>query len=94
LGNRSAAGDVTPVTVGGKAFTFFVMIVGLGVVAIPTGLFAAALSTAREVGELRLWGRVVEFFELWEGLFAVLENVCFDTIWFLNFYRSAMILMA
>ena len=58
------------------------------------GLFAAALSTARGVGGLRLWGRVVEFFELWEGLFAVLEDVCFDTIWFLHFYRSAMILMA
>jgi hypothetical protein len=27
-GNRSAAADVTPVTVGGKVFTFFVLIVG------------------------------------------------------------------
>jgi len=48
LGNRSAA--VTPVTVGGKVFTFFVLIVGLGIVAVPTGLFASALSKAR-VGE-------------------------------------------
>ena len=41
-------GDVTPVTVGGKVFTFFVLIVGLGIVAVPTGLFASALSKARE----------------------------------------------
>lgn len=46
LGNRSAA--VTPVTVGGKVFTFFVLIVGLRGVAVPTGLSASALSKARE----------------------------------------------
>jgi len=40
-------GDVTPVTVGGKVFTFFVLIVGLGIVVVPTGLFASALSSAR-----------------------------------------------
>ena len=41
-------GDVTPVTVGGKVFTFFVLIVGLGIVAVPSGRFASALSKARE----------------------------------------------
>jgi len=41
-------GDVYPVTVGGKVFTFFVLIVGLGIVAVPTGLFASALSKSRE----------------------------------------------
>ena len=41
-------GDATPVTVGGKVFTFLVLIVGLGIVAVPTGLFASALSKARE----------------------------------------------
>ncbi|BCX47781.1 ion transport protein [Haloferula helveola] len=41
-------GDVHPVTVGGRVFTFFVLIVGLGIVAVPTGLFASALSKARE----------------------------------------------
>jgi hypothetical protein len=81
-GNRSAAGDVTPVTVGGKVFTFFVLIVGLGIVAVPTGLFASALSKARVGESVRLWGRVVEFFELWGNLFAVLEDVYFDPIWF------------
>ncbi|MGA0845343.1 MAG: ion transporter [Luteolibacter sp.] len=41
-------GDVYPVTVGGKLFTFFVLMTGLGIVAVPTGLFASALSKARE----------------------------------------------
>jgi voltage-gated potassium channel len=42
-------GDVYPITVGGRIFTFFVLLVGLGVVAVPTGLFASALSKAREM---------------------------------------------
>jgi voltage-gated potassium channel len=41
-------GDIIPVTAGGKIFTFFVLIIGLGVVAVPSGLFASALSKARE----------------------------------------------
>lgn len=42
-------GDVYPVTNGGKIFTFFVLMVGLGIVAIPTGMVASALSRAREL---------------------------------------------
>ena len=42
-------GDVYPITLGGRIFTFFVLIIGLGIVAVPTGLFASALSKAREV---------------------------------------------
>lgn len=41
-------GDMFPVTAGGKFFTFLVLMVGLGVVAVPTGLVASALSQARE----------------------------------------------
>lgn len=41
-------GDVYPITVGGRVFTFFILIIGLGIVAVPTGLFASALSRARE----------------------------------------------
>lgn len=40
-------GDMYPITVGGKIFTFFVLMVGLGVVAVPTGLIATALSQTR-----------------------------------------------
>jgi voltage-gated potassium channel len=42
-------GDVYPVTVGGRVFTFFVLFIGLGVVAVPAGLMATALSKAREM---------------------------------------------
>lgn len=41
-------GDVYPVTAGGRAFTFVVLVLGLGVVAFPAGLIASALSKARE----------------------------------------------
>lgn len=37
-------GDVFPITVGGKIFTFFILIIGLGIIAIPTGLIASALT--------------------------------------------------
>tara|TARA_R100000027_G_scaffold5466_2_gene4419 strand:- start:4124 stop:4831 length:708 start_codon:yes stop_codon:yes gene_type:complete len=40
-------GDAYPITVGGKIFTFFVVTVGLGIVAVPTALLASALSQAR-----------------------------------------------
>lgn len=42
-------GDVYPVTVGGRIFTFFVLLIGLGVVSVPAGLVASALSKAREL---------------------------------------------
>lgn len=42
-------GDIYPVTVGGKIFTFVVLIVGLGVVSVPAGLVASALAKAREM---------------------------------------------
>jgi len=40
-------GDVYPVTTGGKVFTFFVLMIGLGIVAVPAGLLASAFSKAR-----------------------------------------------
>jgi len=42
-------GDVYPITIGGKMFTFFVLIIGVGIVTIPAGLVATALSKAREI---------------------------------------------
>ena len=41
-------GDMFPVTAGGKFFTFLVLMVGIGIVAVPTGLIASALTQARE----------------------------------------------
>ena len=40
-------GDVVPVTTGGRIFTFVVLLLGLGVVSVPTGLVSAALLRAR-----------------------------------------------
>ena len=44
-------GDTFPITTGGRVFTFFVLFLGLGIVAVPTGLFASALAKAREEEE-------------------------------------------
>ena len=40
-------GDVYPITAGGRLFTFFVLMIGLGIVSVPAGLVASALSKAR-----------------------------------------------
>jgi len=40
-------GDVYPVTTGGKIFTFVVLMIGLGLVSVPAGLLASALSKIR-----------------------------------------------
>ena len=44
-------GDVFPITIGGKIFTFFVLIIGIGVVTVPAGLVATALTKARSIEE-------------------------------------------
>ncbi len=41
-------GDVYPITVGGRIFTFMILMIGLGIVAVPAGLLASALSKARQ----------------------------------------------
>ncbi len=40
-------GDAYPITAGGKLFTFAIVMIGLGVVAIPAGLIAASLTKVR-----------------------------------------------
>jgi voltage-gated potassium channel len=42
-------GDVYPITAGGKVFTFFILLIGVGIVTIPAGLVSSALSKAREI---------------------------------------------
>ena len=44
-------GDIYPVTVGGKIFTFVILMCGLGIVAVPAGLISAALSKVRREEE-------------------------------------------
>ena len=45
-------GDVVPITIGGRCFTFLVLMLGIGVVAIPTGLIASALTKVRDNGKV------------------------------------------
>lgn len=42
-------GDVYPITVGGRFFTFIMLLLGLGIVAVPAGVVSSALQTAREM---------------------------------------------
>lgn len=37
-------GDVYPITVGGRMFTFLILLIGLGIVAIPTGIISSSLT--------------------------------------------------
>jgi voltage-gated potassium channel len=40
-------GDIYPITLGGRIFTFVILMIGLGIVAVPAGLLASALSEAK-----------------------------------------------
>lgn len=45
-------GDAYPITVGGKIFTFVILMIGLGIIGIPAGLIASSLSAVREHQEI------------------------------------------
>lgn len=47
-------GDVYPITVGGRIFTFVVLLIGLGIVSIPTGIVSSALLKARQMEDEEL----------------------------------------
>ncbi len=42
-------GDIYPITVGGKLFTFSILLIGLGIVSVPAGILSSALSKARDM---------------------------------------------
>lgn len=44
-------GDIYPITVGGKIFTSVMLLLGIGVIAVPTGLIASALTKTKEFRE-------------------------------------------
>ena len=46
-------GDMYPITLGGRLFTFVVLMLGLGMVSIPAGIMASALSSIRGQGDER-----------------------------------------
>jgi len=45
-------GDIYPVTNGGKIFTFFILVIGVGIVAVPAALLAEGLAQARKIMSL------------------------------------------
>jgi len=40
-------GDIYPVTIGGKVFTYFILIISIGIIAVPAGLMSSALAEIR-----------------------------------------------
>ncbi len=44
-------GDIYPITTGGRIFTFTILMIGLGLVAVPTGIVASALASVRKERE-------------------------------------------
>ena len=42
-------GDIVPITFGGRIFTFIVLMIGLGIIAIPSGMISSALTEARAI---------------------------------------------
>jgi|TARA_B110000114_G_C14750078_1_gene260625 voltage-gated potassium channel len=40
-------GDIVPITIGGRIFTFVILMLGLGIIAIPSGMISSALTEAR-----------------------------------------------
>ncbi|MFC5046199.1 ion transporter [Aquimarina hainanensis] len=42
-------GDVVPITIGGRIFTFIILMIGLGIIAIPSGMISSALTEARSI---------------------------------------------
>ena len=49
-------GDMYPITFGGKMFTSIIVVLGLGVIAVPTGLFASALTKNQNQNNTKLKG--------------------------------------
>ncbi len=45
-------GDVYPITMWGRIFTFFVLLIGVSTIAIPSGIIASALGKARELEDV------------------------------------------
>ncbi len=64
-------GDVTPVTIGGKIFGAFVMILGIGMYALPTGILALGFAQEFRRREFTVTWRLVASVPLFSQLNAV-----------------------
>ncbi len=47
-------GEIYPITIGGRIFTFVILMIGLGIIAVPAGLVASALSKTLKEEESEL----------------------------------------
>lgn len=65
-------GDITPVTVGGKVFGIIIMIIGIGMVALPAGILASAFS--EELRQRRMEYRELAETVLEDGLITPRER--------------------
>ena len=65
-------GDVTPVTIGGKIFGIVIMIIGIGMVALPAGILASAFSD--ELRQRRIEYRDLAETVLEDGLITLQER--------------------
>ncbi len=52
-------GDMYPITVGGRIFTGFILVLGLGLIAVPSGLLASGMTATRERQDRDRSGRSV-----------------------------------
>ena len=41
-------GDTYPITIAGRLFTFVILMIGLGLIAVPTGIITSSLSTIKQ----------------------------------------------
>lgn len=46
-------GDIYPITVGGKIFTFCILLLGLGLIAVPASIMASSLAAIRRQEDLK-----------------------------------------
>lgn len=53
-------GDITPITDGGKAFSFLLLLTALVMLGVPAGIIASALGMARETQAARRWEKTYE----------------------------------
>lgn len=46
-------GDVYPITIGGRVFTFVILLLSLAIITVPTGLIATALTKVRDMDKIQ-----------------------------------------
>lgn len=71
-------GDVTPITAGGKAFGALITVIGVGMVALPTGILASAFSEQMRLRNHKYESMADRAYE--DGILTVNEKVELDSL--------------